>query len=198
MEIPEDIFPLANQKGADLQHINVSYIRQLAANSKILTQNELETLIIEHHAYLSSGGAGGQWKTIAVNGLVIGFYIGAEGQKGKQTNLERRRLQKELQVQNCQMPFSNCCGMEAQQINFSNGDWSYSLFTDALLNDSDFSNTNLQQSDFSRAQLEGTNFSGANLKGVDFENCNLTGASFVNAELTGARFPGAILKNVVY
>ena len=198
METPRHFFPLADQKGTDVKHINVAYIRQLAAKSKIFTQNELETLILEHHAYLSSGGAGGQWKTIAVNGLVIGFYTGAGGHKGKQANLERRRIKENLEIANRQIPFANCCGMEARYIDFSNGDWSYSLFTDVLLEQCDFSNTNLQQSDFSRAQLTETNFNHANLKGADFENCDLTNASFIDAELSGARFPGTILKGVKY
>ncbi len=198
MEIPEDIFPLANEKGTDSQHINVAYMRQLTANSKSLQLEDLEMLITEHHDYLASGGAGGQWKTIAVNGLVIGFYLGAEGKKGKQANLERRKILPNLTMKNLQVPFANCCGMEAMAIDFSGGDWSYTLFTDALLNGCDFSKTNLQQSDFSRAQLVGTNFNDANLKGVDFENCNLEGASFIGAALQGARFPGAILKDVKY
>lgn len=194
-------FPESNREGANVTNINTVAIQQKAAKKTPPTQEELEEITEKHHQFLSTGGAGGKWKTFHLSGqgLVFGVYTEAQSDQGEQANFEQKRLTAPyLDTIKLLLPFCNFCGMYAKGQDFSEADLSYSLLADAMLENAIFADANLEYVDFSRANLQNVSFMNANLKGVDFENCDLTGADFRGANWKGARFPGAILKNVKY
>jgi len=192
------IFPLSNQEGRPTIGINKSRITNLAKNSKPLSSSQLEQILEKHFDFLSGGGAGGEWQTILVKGLVLGLYNAPLVVKdGEQATFERANLSK-VEIAKRQIPFANFCGVYKENGDFQNANLSYCLFTDSFLQGADFRGTNLQNTDFSRANLRFANFQNANLQGVDFENCDLSGADFRNAKLLNSRFPGANLKNVFH
>ncbi|MEM1319270.1 MAG: pentapeptide repeat-containing protein [Bacteroidota bacterium] len=192
------IFPQADEPGAALPNINLRQLRQIAVATLPPTPQELSQCIIAHHQFLNSGGAGGSWKTLLVNGLVLGFYSGAEGRRGKQASFEHRCLTGLTGLAGQQLPYANCCGTLAEGLDATAADLSYCLFSDAWLPKATFDEALLRQSDFSRAHLVGASFAGADLRRADFENCDLRGADFSGALLAGARFPGANLEGVKY
>ena len=194
----KNVFPFADKAGRNTIGIDSQRLHQIAKNSPSLNAEDLEEMVQKHYDFLSSGGAGGKWKTLLIDGLVVALYTGAVHSKGEQASFDRRCFDGDLSFENVELPFANFCGTYAKGINFAQSDFSYAVFTDAMLEEANFSNTNLQHVDFSRANLSYANFSYANLNGVDFENCNLQGANFVGAKLEAARFPGAILRDVVY
>lgn len=194
-------FPESNGEGASVTNINTVAIQQKAAKNTPPTQDELEQIIQKHHHFLSTGGAGGKWKTFHLpgQGLVFGVYTEAQSDQGEQANFEQKRLTAPyLDTVKLLLPFCNFGGMHAKGQDFSEADLSYSLLVDAMLESAIFADANLEYVDFSRANLRNVSFMNANLKGADFENCDLTGADFRGANWKGARFPGAILKNIKY
>lgn len=191
-------FPLSNQSGQPTNGIDKKRITGLAKAATPLLPGQLEKIVEKHFDFLFAGGAGGEWQTILVGGLVVGMYKVPEVLKaGEQANFERANLSK-TDLANREIPFANFCGVFKENGDFSNADLSYCLFTDAFLEGGDFHGTNLQNTDFSRANLRGANFQYANLKGVDFENCDLQGADFRNTKLSETRFPGANLQGVLH
>lgn len=192
------VFPLADKAGGNTIGIDSQRLHQIARNSLSLSSDVLEEMIQKHYDFLSSGGAGGKWKTLLIDGLVVALYTGAKQTKGEQASFDRRRFDPDISLEGMELPFANFCGAYAKGVNFAQSDFSYSVFTDAMLEGANFSNTNLRNVDFSRAKLNNANFSNANLNGVDFENCDLHGANFLGAKLEAARFPGAILRDVIY
>ncbi len=193
-----DHFPLSNKQGTDHTEINLSLTRQLALGKEPLSSDKLIQIISQHHEFLSSGGAGGKWKTILLKGLVFGIYDGAEARKGKQASFEHAHILSGCFFNNKALPFSNWCGVFADNLKASGIELSHSLLTDASLVGADFSGARLCNSDFSRADLRGADFRKADCAGVDFENCDLSGADFRGARLPNARFPGARLEEVLY
>ncbi len=191
-------FPLSDQKGTDHSAINLSLTRQLASRKEPFSSDKLLQIIAQHHQFLSSGGAGGKWKTILLKGLVFGIYDGAEATKGKQASFEHAHILSDSFFNGKALPFSNWCGVFADNLKASGIELSHSLLTDAFLVGADFSQARLCNSDFSRADLRGADFRGADCAGVDFENCDLRGADFRGARLPNARFPGAKLSDAKY
>lgn len=192
-------FKWSDQAGANTQNLKTQFMQQRAKNKVAITQDTLIERIEAHHHFLSTGGAGGRWKTFHVSGLVFGVYTGAKSEKGQQANFEQQNLSSTtLDTIGSTLPFTTFIGMYAKYQDFSESDLSYSIFTDAMLEKAIFADSNLEYSDFSRANLRHVSFMNANLKGVDFENCDLTGADFRGANWQGAKFPGAILNDIQF
>ncbi len=191
-------FPLSNQKGRNTIGINKKRSANLTKKAKPISRNKLNKIIEKHFDFLASGGAGGEWQTILVEGLVFGLYnVPFVITDGVQAIFERVNLSK-IELTNKEIPFANFCGSYKENGDFSNANLSYCLFTDAFLDGTDFNGSNLQKTDFSRASLRCANFKNANLQGADFENCDLTGADFRNAKINNARFPGAKLEGILH
>jgi uncharacterized protein YjbI with pentapeptide repeats len=191
-------FPLSEQEGRSTAGINKRRITNLAKNSKPISANQLEQIIEKHFDFLSAGGAGGEWQTILVKGLVVGLYETPLAVKeGEQASFERANLRK-IEFAEREIPFANFCGVYKENGDFRKANLSYCLFTDSFLEGADFGGANLKKTDFSRANLRGANFQNTNLHGVDFENCDLRGADFRNSKLIGTRFPGANLEGVLH
>jgi len=193
-----DHFPMSDQKGRDRQAINLPLTRQMALKKEPFSSKRLTQTISQHHEFLANGGAGGKWKTILLKGLVFGIYDGAEAKKGKQASFEHIHILPDCIFNRIALPFSNWCGVLADNLNASGIELSYSLLTDASLVAANFSQARLCNADFSRADLRGADFREADCAGVDFENCDLRGADFRGARLPNARFPGARLEEVKY
>jgi len=194
----KDHFPLSNQKGSDQTNINLSWMRQKALKKHPLSNDHISKLILEHHMFLGSGGAGGKWITILIKGLVFGIYDGLEAKEGNQASFEYAYIQPDCNFEELALPFSNWCGVFADNLNATGIELSHSLLTDASLVGANFSKAKLCNADFSRADLRAANFQAADCAGVDFENCDLRGADFRGARLPNARFPGARLEEVHY
>ena len=192
----ENHFPFCMQQGADSSFIDKQRIREFAAQHLPVTQKQINNAVKEHLVFLQNGGAGGQWKTIHIKGIVLALYFGKEIPFGKQANFELQRFTEEITLEKRILPFSNFCGSIIEKVNFKNSDLSYSMLTDVTGQSANFENAQLAYTDFTRANLENANFQNANLIGADFENCHLSGADFRGANLSQARFPGAILKKV--
>jgi len=184
------------QQGADSSLIDKKRIRQFAAQHPPLTQKCIAEKIKAHLVFLQNGGAGGQWKTIHVKGIVLALYFGAEVPFGKQASFELQYLTPNPIMEQIILPFSNFCGSIIEKVSFQNADLSYSIFTDVAGQNANFQNSQLAYTDFTRADLRNANFQNANLVGADFENSNLSGADFRGANLSQTRFPGAILKQI--
>ena len=69
----EAIFPLSNQSGANYSHINKAAMLQMALKSIPLSQQELNQVVTKHMEFLMSGGAGGQWNSIDINGIAKSY-----------------------------------------------------------------------------------------------------------------------------
>ncbi len=198
---PKDIlalFPLADTSGSDKTAIKTQQMQKIAETKTPLTYLKIKSIIQEHHKFLSTGGAGGKWKTLLFSGMVIGIYVGAEATSGSQAIFEKQHISSEFDLQEVILPFANFCGAYCKSQDFSEANLSHCLFTDAYLENTIFMDTNLQHCDFSRANLRNVSFMNADLRGTDFENCDLTNADFTGVYLENTRFPGAILKNITY
>jgi len=191
-------FPLSNQKGGDTTAIKTKKMQEVAQQKTPLTEQEIKAIIQQHHQFLSTGGTGGKWQTLQLQGMVIGVYVGADANAGTQAILEKRHISDTIDLQEIVLPFANFCGVYCRNQDFSEANLSHCLFTDALLENTIFADTKLQHTDFSRANLRNVSFMNANLQHADFENCDLTNADFRGALLDNAKFPGAILKGVKY
>ncbi|MEM9919578.1 MAG: pentapeptide repeat-containing protein [Bacteroidota bacterium] len=193
----ENTFQMAGRMGRSTADIKSSLLLQRSHRTVPVKPEEWESIVEAHRRFLSSGGAGGQWQSLLINGLVIGLYEGAVGRSGEQAQLEHRRLLPSVDCSKVALPYANFCGLEARRVDFSQSDFSHCLFTDARLERANFEGSLLRQSDFSRADLRGVNFRKADLRAADFENCDLRGADFRDACLEGARFPGAQLESII-
>jgi uncharacterized protein YjbI with pentapeptide repeats len=191
-------FPLSNQKGGDIASVKTLKMQQIAQQKTPLTEQEIKVIIRQHHQFLSTGGAGGKWQTLQMQGMVMGVYAGADSSAGTQAILEKRHISDEFDLQEIILPFANFCGVYCPNQDFSEADLSHCLFTDALLKNTIFADTKLQHTDFSRANLRNASFMNADLRYTDFEHADLTNADFRGALLDGAVFPGAKLKGVIY
>ncbi|MEO1514019.1 MAG: pentapeptide repeat-containing protein [Bacteroidota bacterium] len=195
--ILETNFQMATQLGRSTSDIQQPLLQQRARQQQVVGPKEWQIILDNHQLFLQSGGAGGSWKPLLVNGLVIGLYEGAEVKAGMQAQLEYRRLPDEAGFRETDLPYANLCGLHAQGVDFSTSNLSHCLFTDALLESAKFEHACLRQTDFSRARLQAANFRYADLRGADFENSDLRQADFRFANLDGARFPGARLEGVL-
>ena len=191
------MFPLSTKKGSDCSSINHQKIRMMAEYGLTLNKDHIIKILEAHHEFLISGGAGGQWKALQVEDLVIGFYDSSNTGKGEQAIFERTNLTK-TSFNKLALPFANFCGVFARETDFSFSDLSHSLYTDATLEGANFEGANLKKVDFSRSNLKEARFVNANLSGVDFENCDLSNADFTGAKFDTARFPGVNLKGIKY
>jgi uncharacterized protein YjbI with pentapeptide repeats len=80
-------------------------------------------------------------------------------------------------------------------IDLSNHNLQFIDFTDAWLEQVNFSGCDLTGADFTGAVLARANFTGANLNGANFSKANLGKASFLNADLAFAKLDGAIVND---
>lgn len=194
--LQEMIFPLSWEKGASQEGLQVRRMRQVAQLSKALTMAVLEERIIEHRRFLREGGAGGQWQTLRVEGLVVGIYVKETKSEARQLSLEYSCLAKDVNFAGLALPFVNACAAYLPEFPAEQAALPYSLFTDCFLEKANFRNAQLQGLDFSRAHLVAADFRDADLSNVDFENCDLRSADFRGARIVGTRFPGANLEGV--
>jgi len=189
--ILKEQFPFCDQVRFFENKINRTGLQMMAQNGETISQKDLETIIEKHHEFLMAGGVGGEWKVLEIRGIVTAFYNHQnEILEGEQTNFERKNLTN-ISFENVELPYSNCCTVFAEGVNFSNSNFEKSIFTDSFLQKTDFNNSNLTGVDFSRSDLRNVNFENAILKNVDFEECDLRGANLKNADLEGAKFVGA-------
>ncbi len=189
--ILKEQFPLCDQVRFFENKINRTGLQLMAQNGETISQNDLEKIIEEHHDFLMAGGVGGEWKVLQIRGIVTAFYNHQkEIQEGEQANFERKNLNN-ISFEKVELPYSNCCTIFAEGVNFSNSNFEKSIFTDSFLQNSNFCNSNFTNVDFSRSDLRNANFENTKLKNVDFEECDLRGANFKNANLEGASFVGA-------
>ena len=166
------IFPFSDVLGANTSNIKTKKMQKVAELKSALTLDEIKNIINQHHQFLSTGGAGGNWQTLLLQGMVIGIYVGVDASSGMQAVLEKRHIPSEVDLQEVVLPFANFCGVFCKNQDFSEANLSYCLFTDAYLENTIFADANLQNSDFSRANLRNVSFMNADLRGTDFENCD--------------------------
>jgi len=193
-----DHFPLSDQKGKDAPIINKQAAQLLSRKKSPLKLAELVKITTDHHEFLRHGGSGGTWKTILLRGLVLGIYDGPDIKQGKQASFEHREFDAVLDFSDLALPFSNWCGVIAENLVAKNIELSHALLTDTYLVNANLYQARLCNVDFSRADLQGADFREADCAGADFENCDLRGADFRGARLVGAKFPGARLDEVKY
>ncbi len=191
------MFPLITQKGSDSSSINHQKMKLLAEQGKLLKKDHIIQMLKVHHDFLATGGAGGEWKALQVNDMVLGFYDLENECSGKQAIFERMNLT-EVSFHSLEFPFANFCGVFAKETEFGFSNLSYSIFTDSTLEKANFEGARLKNVDFSRSNLKGASFLNADLAGADFENCDLSDADFTGARFETARFPGANIKGVKY
>ncbi len=198
LQLPELIhqFPLCDQPGSPPSGIRRSLIYRLAQNGKRITSRQKEIIQNQHLEFLSSGGAGGKWQILQIQGITTAIYVKKGKVAGKQASFEHSRIPERVSFKKTTFPFTNFCGAYAPTIDFSESELSYSVFIDAFLPQANFEHAALQHVDFSRANLQGTSFKNANLEHCDFEQCNLEHADFSGANLRNSRFPGAFLNDV--
>ncbi len=190
-------FPLADQLARKMP-IKTQKMQEKAYQAGAFSAEELAEVVAAHQDFLNSGGVGGKWQLIAIQGQALGIYKGNENKRGKQAILDMKKMEHHLELQELFLPYSSWCGVYAKAQDFSDVDFTGSLLTDANLEQAIFADANLENVDFSRSNLKKASFVNANLRGADFENCNLTGADFRGAVLEGSRFRGAVLKDVVW
>lgn len=190
-------FPLADQVARPMA-IKTRKMQEKAYYEGTLSAQELTEIVAAHQDFLDSGGLGGEWQLIAIQGQALGVYKGKEYQRGTQAILDMKRMDHKLELQELFLPYSSWCGVYAKAQDFSDVNLTGSLLTDANLENAIFAEANLENVDFSRSNLKKASFVNANLRGADFENCNLLGADFRGAVLEGSQFRGAILKDVVW
>jgi len=190
-------FPLADQVARPMS-IKTRKMQEKAYHEGALNPQELAKMVAAHQDFLNSGGFGGKWQLIAIQGQALGVYKSKEYEQGKQAILDMKKIDHNLELQELFLPYSSWCGVYAKAQDFSDVDLTGSLLTDANLENAIFAESNLENVDFSRSNLKKASFVNANLRGADFENCNLTGADFRGAILEGSQFRGAILKQVIY
>ena len=184
-------FPFCDQVRFFENKINRTSLQLMSQNGDIISQKDLDNFIEKHHDFLMAGGVGGEWKVLEIRGIVTAFYNHQnEIHEGEQAVFERKNLSN-ISFKNVELPYSNCCNIFAEGIDFENSNFEKSIFTDSFLKNSNFYNSNLTGIDFSRSDLRNVNFESANLKGADFEECDLRGAKFENLNLEGASFVGA-------
>lgn len=191
------IFPLSWEKGNAQQGINTQRMRQLAKQSLPISKAVFEEKLEEHHRFLREGGAGGTWKILQVEGLVVAVYQNKRSTKAEQLSIEYSALAFGINFVELTLPFLNACAAYLPGLDATKAVLPFSLFTDCSLEKAIFHKADLQGVDFSRANLQGVDFRNANLSKVDFENCDLRGADFRGARIVGARFPGAQLEGVL-
>lgn len=190
-------FPLADQ-AARSTSIKTRKMQEKAYHEGALSIEELAETVAAHQDFLNSGGVGGAWQLIAIQGQALGVYKSKEYERGSQAILDMKKMDHSLELQELFLPYSSWCGVYAKAQDFSDVDLTGSLLTDANLEQAIFAEANLENVDFSRSNLKKASFVNANLRGADFENCNLIGADFRGAILEGSQFRGAVLKNVIW
>ena len=190
-------FPLADQTARPVS-IKTRKMQEKAYHEGSLSAEELAEMVAAHQDFLNSGGLGGEWQLIAIQGQALGIYKNKEYERGAQAILDMKKIDHNLELQELFLPYSSWCGVYAKAQDFSDVDLTGSLLTDANLEGAIFAEANLENVDFSRSNLKKVSFVNANLRGADFENCNLVGADFRGAILEGSQFRGAVLKDIIW
>lgn len=191
------IFPFSDLPGSSISHINRNRMNSLAKSKRPIDTLQLDKILNQHLLFLEHGGAGGTWLTVVINGIVTGIYNGPQVGRGKQAQLEHNHFGSSCTLKKRSLPFSNCCGIYAPELQCQHVNLSHSLLTDTDLSCANFKNAQLKKVDFSRSVLTGVDFRGADLRYADFEHCDLRTANFRGANLHGARFPGVKLEGVL-
>ncbi|MHA1378559.1 MAG: pentapeptide repeat-containing protein [Candidatus Helarchaeota archaeon] len=163
-----------------------------------LTQDDFDELLKEHHKFISSGGAGGNWKSWVTDekkGVVFGQYLGPEGNEGRQMDLSYNNLEK-INLKSVSLTYANLVGVLCRNQNLKKIDLTGSLCIDSDFSRTDFEGANLTKVDFSRSNMNRCILRNANLTDTDFENTDLTDADLTGAIVTsGTSFKGTILKD---
>ena len=200
-------FAFADQPGTDFSDVDRTFLRKLADQSKKITPVEWTRILAEHQEFLNTGGGGGLWQTMNVNGVILGIYAGPSTTRTNTANQDNLSIQgthavlnnrtlEGLPLHGVNLSSANLVGILCQKQDFNQATLGHALVTDAFLAGTSFREAKLVGTDFSRSDMRGCDFSGADLTKADFENVNLTGATFIGAQLQGARFPGAILTEI--
>ena len=188
-----EIFPGLN--GPSERNMDHESIASLTQASKAMTQKEWAAVLGAHQAFIASGGAGGSWQSLAVTGLPMCIYQGAEGTEGEQAVFRFKKIKNKSAAKE-KLSFSDWSGSRVEDVDFTGADLSNSMLIDAIMDGCTFEGASLQHADFSGTSLRDTSFKGADLTGADFEATDLTGADFTGAKLDDSKFPGAIVENV--
>jgi uncharacterized protein YjbI with pentapeptide repeats len=201
-------FASADQPGTDFSDVDRTFLRKLADQSKKITPAEWTHILTEHQEFLNTGGGGGLWQTMNVNGVILGIYAGPSVTRPNSANQDKCSIQgthavlnnrtlEGLPLHGVNLNSANLVGILCQKQDFNQATLEHALITDAFLANTTFREASLIGTDFSRSDMRGCDFSGADLTKADFENCDLTGAFFSGAQLQGAHFPGAILTEII-
>ena len=65
-------FAFADQPGTDFSDVDRNFTRKLAEQSKKITAAEWAQILADHQVFLTTGGGGGLWQTMNVNGVILG------------------------------------------------------------------------------------------------------------------------------
>jgi len=201
-------FAFADQPGTDFSDVDRTFLQKLASQSKKITPAAWTRILAEHKEFLNTGGGGGLWQTMNVNGVILGIYAGPSVTRPNSANQDKCSIQgthavlnnrtlEELPLHGVNLGSANLTGILCQKQDMDQATLDHALVTDAFLANTSFREASLIGTDFSRSDMRGCDFSGADLTKADFENCDLTGAIFIEAQLKGARFPGAKLTEII-
>lgn len=147
----------------------------------------------EHARFLDSGGAGGLWCVVDVDGIPICVYYGAESDQGAQFDLDYLTLPPYLPTSGVDLRWADLAAGVCQGVDFSGACLDHAAATDSDFVGACFDGASLRSVDFSGSDLTGASFRDADLRDADFECAILDGADFRGASLQGSRFPGATL-----
>lgn len=190
-----DIFPLSDVEPRDTE-INMELIYSMASR-KELSKEEVEKMVMEHHAFIAAGGENGRFEQLHTGGLPLNVYV-TQVKEGTQFKTGRRTIAGDVSFSEVSLPSSEFTGCIAKGIDFSHADLTYSLFTNAFLQGANFEEADLRGVDFTGSDVSGANFRNAQLDNADFEIANCTGADFTGANTTDATFRGANMADVKY
>lgn len=193
-------FPLADQMGAVLKHLQTDKMQERAKAQQPYSWSNFKPALAWHQEFLKSSdfeNDKGKWSVVIVGGRSLAIYDSKKNASGQQLMMDMANLETiNWSLDGLELPYSAWCGVYAPRQSFRKINLSNSILVDAYLEQAIFEDANLENTDFSRSNLQGASFVNANLQGADFENCNLTGANFKGANLAGSQFKGAILKDV--
>ena len=107
----------------------------LRESAEPMTPEEFDTKLEEHYKFINSGGAGGSWQTFVTEsdmkkGIILGVYLGAEGNEGEQLKLSHKNLEK-LNLENISLTYADLVGVLCRNQNLKNTDLTGSLSTDS-------------------------------------------------------------------
>jgi len=158
---------------------NYGMMKIMRESATQISSDEWKTTLADHAAFIAGGGGGGKWQTVNIGegpaGLVMGVYLGAKSEQGKQASVSQKNLEG-LDLKGVELPYANVVGVKCCKKDFEGANLEGSLFTDSDFTGTSFKNANLSKADFSRSVMVDCDFTGSNVTGTDFENVDLTGA----------------------